>query len=179
MHDPKDIWRNQPTEKLEMQIEKFINRRTRQLICGTRYEILISVAVTILFAIFVALRMALTPLQQVVLALAVLWSAVSLYGYRDRIWPQQPDVTVAGVSYYRRQLEQRRDHLRSTWIWYGPLSLAILVFIATLIERSWPNLSVLKNMAPFLTLLVFWVAVASRMRHNQIKALQEEIDELG
>ena len=56
--DPGAIWRNQPEERLAMNLEQIVNRRTEELSSSTRSEILMSIGAALLFVAVVAWRIA-------------------------------------------------------------------------------------------------------------------------
>jgi hypothetical protein len=178
MRDPGAIWRNQPEERLEMTVEQLMTRRAQQLHSMTRSEIVTAIAGTLFFVGVVAWRFAgaQQPLLQVGLALVVAWIAVSAYWFRDRFRGQAFAATC--LEYYRKELERRRDHLRNAWLWHGPLLLACLILVATLMGNAFPSYQRLAKMAPFLILLATWVAYGVWRRRRAARALQQEIDEL-
>ncbi|MBI2689182.1 MAG: hypothetical protein HYX27_23000 [Acidobacteria bacterium] len=178
-HDPGTLWRNQPVENLAVNLERLTNRRTQRLFHSTRCEILVSICAAFFFTAGLNWRLASyrDPLPLYGLAAVVLWSAITIYVFRDRIWNARPDALFAtGVDHYRRLLERRRDHLRNVWIWHGPLYLAIALFVAVGIK--YVGLERLRNAIPFLSLLVLWIVFGVVWRHRQAAGLQSEIDEL-
>lgn len=182
MSDPGAIWRNQPEEKTTVRLEQIVNRRTQELDSSTRSEILSSMAAALLFTAVMAWRFAprYDPLQALGFAGILAWLAISAYRFRSRIWrrqPPPPDAAAATcLEYYRKELEQRRDHLKNAWIWHGPLLLACLVLGGTLMGKGFPGPARLPGILPLLVLLVLWTAYGLNRRHRQVKELQREID---
>ncbi len=184
VNDPGAIWRQQPEEKNAVTLEQIVNRRTGQLYASTRSEILMSIAAALLFVAVMAWRLA--PFHgrfEEIGFLAVLaWVAISVYRFRDHIWRRdrsRPDtVAVSGLEYYRKELEWRRDHLRSAWIWHGPLLLAGVLLLAVLLAKPSPVFQPMRNVLPLLILLAVWTAYGLRRRYRQAKELQREIDEI-
>jgi hypothetical protein len=174
------VWRGQPAEKLAVKMEQFANRRTRELYSTTRSEILMSVGAALLFVAVMELRFASVGdrLQQFGLAAVVGWILISLYWFRGLIWRKSAvgGLAAASLEHYRRELEHRRDHLRNAWIWHGPLVLACLIFLGTIISRISPGR--LPSVAPLLILLAIWTAFGIRHRWRQARELQTEIDSL-
>lgn len=180
--DPGSVWRNQPTERLEVNLQHFVNRRAQELYSKTRSEIIMSIAGVIVFIATVSWRFhsAQNWFQQVGFALVIAWVLISAYRFRDRIWrasPGEDAIARPGLEYYRKELERRRDHLKTMWLWYGPVLLACLIFVATLVGMA-ISFDRLLKVLPFLSLLVVWLAMGSRIRQRQVKAIQQEIEEM-
>jgi hypothetical protein len=181
--DPGAIWRNQPQEKIEVRLEKIVNRRTRELKSSSRSESLASIGAALLFVVVMVWRFppAQNRILELGLAAVVVWIVISLYRFRHRIWPRNPSpldtVAATGLEYYRQELEQRRDHLRNSWLWHGPLSLACIVLIANFAGQAFPDLARWRNVLPLVVLLVVWIAVGLGLRRRQARELQREIDE--
>jgi hypothetical protein len=182
--DPGAIWRGQPEEKLTVNIEQIVNRRTEELSFSTRSEILMSIAAALLFVGVMAWRFApnYDRFQEMGFAAVIAWVVISLYWFRRRIWrrdPLRPDAVVAtGLEYYRKELERRRDHLRNAWLWHGPLFLACMILIAILIGKVFSGFQPLRNVLPLVVLLAVWTGFGLARRRRQAKELQREIDEI-
>src|ERR1700722_5412137 len=133
--DPKAIWMGQPEEKLPLNLEHILKRRTEELGSSTRSEILMSVGAALLFVGVMAWRFPPAPgrLEGVGFAAVVVWAVLSLYRFRQQIWwriSPRPDAIAAPVlESYRKELEQRRDHLRNSWLWHRPLFLACMILM--------------------------------------------------
>jgi len=181
--DAAALWRSQPKEKTEVHFEQIVNRRTEELSSRTRSEVVVSIGAAALLAAVVAMRFAnqLDRGLEIALAAAIAWIAITVYRLRKRIWPQpEPaDATaVTGAEHYRRELEQRRDHLRDAWLWRGPLILACAVLIAVVVGKSFMGPGMLGSAAPPIVLLAIWTAVDHLRRRRQAREIQREIDEL-
>ena len=103
--DPGCIWRDQPEEKLPVNMEQIVNRRTEELSSSTRSEILMSIGAALLLVGVVAWRLgAHERLLEFGFAAVIAWLAISLYRFRQRIWrwhPSRPDaVATTGLEYY-------------------------------------------------------------------------------
>ncbi len=182
--DPGALWRSQPKEEQLMNINRIVNRRARELYSRTRAEVITGVAAPILFIAVVAWRFGFAKdrVVQVGLALILVWIAISLYAMRRRIWgprvPEPDAVAAASMDYYRHELQERRDHLRSLWLWHGPMLLACIVFLGAVLGRVWPVYQHIVNALPFIALLVVWSGVNLWQRRRQANALQRELEEL-
>jgi len=182
--DPGAIWRGQPEEKLAVNLEHIVNGRTEALGSSTSSEILMSVCAALLFVGVMAWRFGPAPgrLQEVGFAAVIAWSIISLYRFRHQIWrrkPSRPDAMAASVlEYYRKELEQRRDHLRNSWLWHGPLVLACMILIAVLLGKAFPGVERLPSVLPLIVLLAVWTGFGLTRRRRQAKELQREIDEI-
>ncbi len=161
-----------------MQLEQIVNRRTQELSARTRSEILASISSALLLIGVIAwrLQVAHERLLQIGLGVAMVWVIISLYVFRRRVW--RHDVAAACVDYYRQELERRRDHLRSAWLWHGPLLLACIVLIAVLAGRGNIVFQPLRNALPLLIFLAAWVGFGIWRRRLQAAALQRQIEEL-
>jgi len=182
--DPGAIWRDQPEEEIQVNLEQIVNRRTEELSSSTRSEILMSVGAALLLVGVMVWRFA--PAHDRFLEVGftdvIAWVVISLYWFRRRIWrrgPASPDAIAApGLEYYRQQLEQRRDHLRNAWLWHGPLFLACMILIAILTGKASPAMVPLRNVLPLVVLLVVWTGFGLIRRRRQARELQREIDEM-
>src|SRR6202162_3981078 len=137
-------WLNQPEEEFPVDIERIHRRRTWELFSTTRSEIISSIGAALFFAGIVAWRFApeRDRLVQFGCAGVIVWAAVTvfLFRYSIRRHTPQPDALArTGLEHYRAELLRRRDHLRSAWIWHGPLLLACILSAATLTKRIVPG----------------------------------------
>jgi hypothetical protein len=183
--DPGCIWRDQPEEKLPVNLKQIVNRRTKELSSSTRSEILMSIVAALLLVGVVAWRLQIAHegLLEFGFAAAAAWGAISLYCFRRRIWrsdtSRRDAVAATGLEYYRTELERRRDHLRNEWLWHGPLALASVIFLAVLTGRANIAFRPLRNILPLLVLLAAWTAFGIWRRRLQAKDIQREIDEIA
>ncbi|MBV9769448.1 MAG: hypothetical protein JOZ32_07745 [Bryobacterales bacterium] len=178
------IWRNQPEEKLPVNLEQIMNRRTEELFSSTRWEILMTIGAALLLVGVAAWRLQIAHegLLEFGFAAVIAWVAISLYWFRRRIWPGDSSgrnaIAVTGLEYYRRELERRRDHLRNGWLWYGPLSLASVIFIAVWTGRANMSFRPLGNVMPLFVLLAASTGFGIWRRRLHASELQREIDEI-
>jgi hypothetical protein len=187
---PKDlgsVWRDQPEEKLPVNLEQFAKRRTRELYSSTRSEILTSIGAGVFFVALIGWRFAsaherLPPLGSIGAITAIVWALITLYWFRDRIWraggPRKDALAATGMEYYRNELQRRRDHLRNAWVWHGPLFLACLVLVAIVAGKAFPGFDRLENTLPLFVLLAVWTGFGIRCRRLQADAMQREIGEI-
>jgi hypothetical protein len=78
-NDPGAIWKDQPEERLTVNLEQIVKRRTEELDSSTRWEILMSIAAALLFVGVMAWRLAPARdrLLQVGYAAVVAWVVIS------------------------------------------------------------------------------------------------------
>lgn len=168
-----------------MNIEQIVSRRTAELHSRTRAETLASIGAAALFEGIAALRLGPLPSRMVGIGLAaiVAWVALTLYWFRHRIGRGDAEradaVADPGLDYYRKELEKRRDHLRNTWLWNGPLFLACVVLFAVLGGKWFAGPERLPTVLPLVILLAAWVGYGIWRRRRQAGDLQREIDEIG
>ena len=165
-----------------MDIERLHRRRTWELFSTTRSEIIGSIGAALFFASVVAWRFApeRDRLVQFGCAGVIAWAAVTIFRFRYSIrrpTPQPDALARTGLEHYRSELRRRRDHLRSAWIWHGPLFLACILSAATLTKRIVPDR--LWDALPILLVLAGWAVVGIKRRVRQAAELQEEIDEIS
>ena len=181
---PQSLWKEQPEEKLTVNVQNLINRRTRELGESTRSEILVSIVATVMFVAIVYWRFPIggAPFPHAGLAIALVWISVTAFRFRHKLLRPgdagSRHVAATGAEYYRRELESRRDHLRNEWLWHGPLLLAAGILIANFAVDAFPNPERLRNIAPFTIFLAVWVVANFLRRRRHARELQREIDEI-
>jgi hypothetical protein len=176
------VWRDQPEEKHAVNLEQFTNRRTRELYSRTRSEIMMSIGAALLFVAVMAWRFASDEdrLQQLGFLAVIVWVLISLYWFRDLIWHKasaRDALAATSLEYYRKELERRRDHLRNAWLWHGPLFLAGIIFVATVIGKAVPGR--FREVVPVFLLLAVWTGFGVRRRLRHAKEIQREINDIG
>jgi hypothetical protein len=175
-------WLNQPEEEIPVDIERIHRARTGELFSTTRSEIISSIGAALFFAGIVAWRFApeRDRLVQFGCAGVIVWAAVTVFRFRYSIRRHtlQPDAFArTGLEHYRTELLRRRDHLRSAWIWHGPLLLACILAAATLTKRIVPGR--LWDALPVFLLLAAWAVIGIKRRVRQAAELQQEINEIS
>jgi hypothetical protein len=161
------VWRDQPgAPPLHPRLSPSV---------ATRGEILTSVGAAIFFVAVVGWRLAAAGqrIPPVGFAAAIAWALISLVWFRARLRRPTPEALAQpGLEHYRRELTQRRDHLRNPWIWHGPLVAGCLTLIAM------PAMQPLRTVAPMLIILLAWTIYGIVRRNRQAAALQQELDDL-
>ena len=175
-------WLNQPEEEIPVDIERIHRRRTWALFSTTRSEIISSIGAALFFAGIVAWRFAPERDRLVLFGCAgvIVWAAVTVFRFRNSIrrhTPQPDALARTGLDHYRVELLRRRDHLRSAWIWHGPLLLACILSAATLTKRVVPGR--LRDTLPVFLLLAGYAVIGIKRRVRQAAELQQEIDEIS
>jgi hypothetical protein len=175
-------WLDQPDESIPVDIQGIHRQRTRELFFTTRSEITGSAGAALFFAGVVAWRFApeRDRLLQFGCAAVILWAALSIFRFRRsmrRPVPQADALARTGLEHYRAELLRRRDHLRSAWIWHGPLLLACILSVAALAKRIVP--ARLWDALPVFLVLAATAVMGIRRRLREAAGLQQEIDETG
>ena len=175
-------WLNQPEVEIPVDIDRTQRRRTSELFSTTRSEIISSIGAALIFASIMAWRFAPERDRLVLFGCAgvILWAAVTVFRFRNSIrrYTPQPDALArTGLEHYRVELLRRRDHLRSAWIWHGPLLLACILSAATLTKRIVPGR--LRDTLPVFLLLAGYAVIGIKRRVRQAAELQQEIDEIS
>jgi len=178
----RTAWLNQPEEGIPVDIEHIHRQRTWELFSTTRSEIISSISAALFFAGIVAWRFAPERDRLVLFACAgvIVWAAVTVFRFRESIRrhePQPDALARTGLEHYRAELLRRRDHLRSAWIWHGPLFLACILSAATLTRRIVPGR--LWDALPLFLLLAGWAVIGIKRRVRLAADLQQEIDEIS
>ena len=184
--DLKTIWQHQPIEASIMTLEE-IRKKARELHARTRRQLLGTLvgplAAVLCYAFgrqqFPSLQLVLQPL----FAFALAWSLVGLYFLHRGMWsPAMPaDAGFStGLEFCRREIGQRRDHLRRVLLWsFGPVLLAIGTIIMALAMIGSRDRGIFPNGLPFLTLVAAWIVGWFVLRLREQRQLQREIDELN
>jgi hypothetical protein len=183
--DPGRIWRDQPEEKLPLNLTQIVRGRTDELASRSRSEILMSIGAALLLVGVMSwrLQVAREGLLQIGFAAAIAWACISLYVFRRRIRRREclraDAVAATCLEYYRNELRSRRDHLRNEWLWHGPLLLGVVLLVAVLTGRSNVAFQPVRNLLPLLILLAVWTGFGIRRRRLQARDIQREIDDLS
>jgi hypothetical protein len=144
-----------------------------------RSEILTAVTATLFFAAVLLWRLGPRNVAMASLALITVWVLITLLWLLRRFRASRNDAFAAsGLEFYRRELEQRRKHLRNAWLWHGPLLLACIAMVGVAIGTG----TAYKRLAqalPLLIALVVWTVFSVRQRRREADAIKRELDELA
>jgi Flp pilus assembly protein TadB len=181
------LWRDQPEETMPVPPPRLQKRRARDLAASTRAEILTCLFAALFLVLVLGLRMHWSGDRVVQLGLALVagWVVLTAYRFRGRIrvrksdWEGDPLAAAPSQAFYRAELERRRDHLRSGWLWHGPLVLACFLLFAVAARNLGPNWQRLQTVVPLVVLLVVWVGWGIRQRRRKAAEIQREIDEIA
>lgn len=179
MNDPKKIWRDQPAEgnhrsmtleELREKGSRFRRQSQRELLAGAGAAVIVA-----LLPWRFQFQMGLW--YDLALAVTIGWALAAAIWFRRRIWPGVPDaggMAANGLEFYRAGLADRRDHLRTAWIWRGPAFAALGLLAVPLVARSvsW------RSAAPFLVLAAVWTVAALIQARQQWRAIDEELRSL-
>lgn len=177
-------WAGQPGEESPpVDVERLHERRTSELFSTTRSEVIGSVAAALLLAGVVTWRFGPEQdrLVQAGCAGVVVWAAVTVFRFRNSLRRDHTgggpgDFARTGLEHYRSELLRRRDHLRSAWLWHGPLCMAGILAAVTLPGRATPGRLV--AVLPVILLLAGWAAAGIWNRLRQAGRLEREIEEI-
>jgi hypothetical protein len=172
-----------------MTLEK-IRQKTQELHAKTRRKLLGGIAVSLLVAGISGDGIASSdgPVVRAVFAFAIAWSMAGLYFVNRGMWsatlPEDAGLST-GFESYRREVERRRYFSGRELLWsFGPAVLAIAMLIVLIASFGIRNEGIplertLRNMTPFLTLVVLWLVGVFVIRMREQRELQREIDELN
>jgi hypothetical protein len=182
--DPALLWKEQPAEQAAVVRPGATIRRSESLYAESRSEILGSLCAATLFVVVIGGRLASSHDLRLWSALAVIagWVLITAWRSRKVILAREerpPDgLAVSGLEYYHGQLMRRREHLKSAWLWHGPLVLACTTLLLVVARSMGVTLVRFLGIAPLLIVLVAWVAVRNLRRWRQIREIEQEIREV-
>ena len=147
----------------------------------TRFEALSSAGAALFFIAVMSWRFAL--LENVWFAvcagLTVLWAAAVLFRLRRESRHRRgARFTAPCLDHYRDELLRRRNHLRSFWVWHGPLLLACVVATAALSSMSSYWHARIGSVLPLVIALGTWTVLTWRRRLRRAAEIGREIEEL-
>jgi hypothetical protein len=187
MHEPanpesadiKSLWRDQPHAGLAEQSQEGSVRRAMRLRDMARSEILMAAIAALFFAAVLMLRLGLNTVAIASLILMAAWLVTTLFWLRKRSWSSTSEAFAAsGVEFYRRELEQRRLHLKNAWLWHGPLFLACIAMAGVAIEADTLAYKRLAQVSPLIIALVVWTCFSIVQRRREADAIERELDEM-
>lgn len=181
-NDPKTVWQNQPTEPSTMTLEQ-IRQKTHELHSKTRRALLGWIVTPLLVASLAGWIITWVPSGTIVwavFAVAICWSLVGQYFLNLGMWsaPQLSDPLV-GVKSYRQEIERRRSLSQRFLLWsFGPMVLSLAATIWPLLNLGIEK-GMIRNMIPFLSLVVIWIGMVFVIRMRDQRDLQREIKSLA
>jgi hypothetical protein len=178
----QQLWQDQPTESVSMPLNE-IRRKAEELQTKGRLKALVSIVLGLLMCVVFARAFArqhntIARLGYGVLVFSCILFAVQSYKW---VWPGRLASDAAQqtcLSFYRRELEKRRDYTLHIWSRSGLLvmftGLAVLVIPPLVTAPRY-----LPKAAPLFILLAVWFAIFLPKRKREQQKLQRELDELN
>ena len=182
----KSAWQSQPAETHVM-TAKLIESKARELRAKTRRQLLGTLAGPLATAFFYVFAMKtmppLHPAIHLLFPLALAWSLAGVYFLHRGMWsmamPGDAGLST-GLEFCRREIERRERLLRGVLVWsFGPILLAIGIFILALATIGTRDRGILPNGLPFLFVVMAWIVGYFVMRVREQRALQREIELLN
>jgi hypothetical protein len=183
MNDPRNIWKNQPTEAFKMSadgLRRKAQQRERKSRFEGAYSIIIGLILFVFFAcIFARVHNEVVP--RIGFGVLSLWSIY--FAYQRSKWFRHgrlaPDATLnTTLQSYRSELENYRDYLRHVWRKLLPVFLGMALVIVPALIKSLDAPRLLVNLVPFFVLLAIWCSIFFPRRKRNQRKLQQEIEEL-
>lgn len=182
--DPQTVWQNQPTEGKTMTLVE-ARRKARELQKKTRWQLIGNTALAAVTVAGSTLGMlhVHTLAPRFAFALAFLWILIGQYCFHRGIWPAKPPADAglsSGFEFYREEIKRRQLLFLRMLQWsFGPVVLAIGVFIWVMSGIATSQNRPLTAMMPFCTLFVIWIVAFLLQRSRGQKELQQEAEELN
>lgn len=184
-NDPKSIWQNQPPEPSVMTLEK-IREKTQELHINTRRSLLGEITKSLLLVGLCGYGLAwASGLIALLIGFVLVWSLTGQFFLHHGNWSSAPPAVSAlgfGIVSYRKELERKRKHSSRYLLWsFGPMVFALACFILVVLSLGIENRGmaigeVLRNMTPFLLLVVAWNVGVFVIRMRDQRELQREIE---
>ena len=177
--DPKDLWRDQPTETPPMTLEQIHARGFQSNV--RRRNVIEYVACAVVIAAFGAYIVILPSLVlKAASVLVILGALIVVFQLHRRASARPTPLAADALAFHRAELVRQHEALRSAWLWYlVPLApgMALFIYGETLMLAAAPL--PMKLMVPVLTLVygVFWFWINGRGR-RRLEAQIAEIDAL-
>lgn len=185
--DPSQLWRQQPEESSAIVPPGALARRTVALHASSRSEVLGSLCAATLFVLVIGWRLAASrdALLWLALTAIALWVVLTAWRSRRQIRTIQAAGTpggdaraASGLDYYYEELLRRQAHLRSGWLWHGPLILSCATLGVVLLQSRGITWTRLAGVVPLLIVLVAWVAIRNLSRWREVRQVRREIEEV-
>lgn len=184
-NDPKSIWQNQPTEPSMMTLEK-LQEKTQELHIKTRRSLLGEITKSLLLVGLCGYGLAwASGLIALLIGFVLVWSLTGQFFLHHGNWSSAPPEVSAlgsGIASYRKELERKRKLSSHYLLWsFGPMIFALACFILVVLSLGIENRGmaigeVLRNMTPFLLLVVAWNVGVFVIRMREQRELQREIE---
>ncbi len=172
----QSLWKDQPVASDGALPLEVLRSRSRDISWRTRSETLASGGAVSFFLVLMAWRF--ESIRDPIVLLSFLPMVVWLAVIGWRIRRGSTDIAASGVEFYKAELERRRVHLASFWVWHGPLVLGCLTLGAIWFRKSVVSLERLVSVAPLLVVLVVWTVTGIRKRKREREAIEMEIEEV-
>jgi hypothetical protein len=177
--DVKALWRDQPSESVSVVSPEHLLRTAKRLHAITLSEILMAGSAAVFFAAILVWRLGWNQIAMASVALIAAWLGITFLMLRRRVSGSESTTFAAsGVEFYCRELEQRRKHLRSAWVWHGPLLLACMAMAAVVIGTGPFAYKRLGQVSPLLVALAVWTVFSMWHRFREADAIQRELKEM-
>ena len=178
--DLKAIWRDQPTENMNMSVVE-LHLKAQRFQLKSRLVLTINYVTTTLIAVLFGWGVATAPnwltklgcVTGLLFCLAFGWWA---HQRRPGRMPaaQSPGTTI--LEFHRRELERARVRFRTMLIFLVPVLLSSGLITAGAYAMR-PSTSLLHRPALIALLIVAWVVVAWRRQRQYAQKIQRQIDE--
>jgi hypothetical protein len=185
-NDPREIWRSQPTEPMEMKLGSHrLRQRAKDLRSKSRRELLNSIVFAVLIAAGSIYGSIWTdsPVARVSFAVTAAWVLIGqffLHRTKRQASPPEDAGLRTSLDSCRRELERHIRFDRGALLWlHGPLFLAFGTLIGTLVVAVGGKGMLVKMAGPVLALLVTWALGMVAFRRSQEREFRRAIEELN
>lgn len=185
-NDPRELWRSQSTEPLEMKLGSHrLRQRARELRSKSRRELLNSIVFAVLMAAGSVYGSIWTdyPVARASFAVTAAWVLIGqffLHRTRRQASPPEDAGLRTSLDSCRRELERHIRFDRGALLWlHGPLFLAFGTLIGTLVVAVGGKGMLVKIAGPYLALLVTWALGMVVFRQSQERKFRRAIEELN
>lgn len=176
------LWQNQPQQGTAMTL-KLIRQRAQDLRARNRRETfgnLATIPITVAISWFGFLHTREVGFRSA-FVLAAVWAALGQYLLYRGMWvPVSPErsALMAGLEFYRREIERRRNLVGRFLEWsFGPIILSIgaLIVLLTGMART---IGRYEAALPFSVAVVIWIVAMIVIRSHHQRELKREIEQL-
>ena len=184
MDDPKNIWKNQHTEKFTMSAQQ-LRHKVEQRQSKARFTTIFSIIVGLVLCTFFTTTLITT--HEITLragfGILSLWCLYYVYHSYRWTWPHRaiPDAALGTtMQFYRRDLEEQLDYNRHIWRRAGLpfcfLGIALIIVPELIKVMGVPKLAL--NVLPVCVLVLIWFAAFIPLSRRRRQSLRHEIEEL-